>query len=235
MARSRFREDLKKGFGALIHPGKDSQGSYSIGGALRLYYSVSIIPFILFLIVGSVLYGSYATATNCLSASGQIANISCGPARYFTIFDGFIGSLAPLIGVVASVFLADVLFLLIIPPIAMFIDSLIYQLIGKFFLRAFKKDIHSTFTAVMFGALPALVLYWLLFIPAVSYVMLPIITVWGFIVAIIALSNQQKINRTEAFVVYLVTLFLVFLIAIVFSSAILTSFAPQLFYGPVLP
>ncbi len=182
-----------------------------------------------------MLYGSYAaTATSCLT-SGQLASIGCGPARYFTVFDGFIGGLAPLIGVVASVFLADVLFLLIIPPIAMFIDSLVYQAVGKFILRAFKKDIHSTFTAVMFGALPALILYWLLFIPVISYVMLPIITVWTFIVAIIALSNQQKINRTEAFVVYLVTLFIVFLIAIVFSSAILTSFAPSLFYGPVLP
>ncbi len=235
MARSKFREDLKKGFGAIIHPGKDTQGNYSIGSALRLYYSVSIIPFILFLVVGSLLYGTLAVNTNCIYSSAQIASLSCAPARYFTVFDGFIGALAPLIGVVASVFLADVLFLLIIPPIAMFIDSLVYQLIGRFFLRAFKRDIHSTFTGVMFGALPALILYWLLFIPGLSYIMLPIITVWGFVIAVIALSNQQKISRSEVFLVYLATLVLVLIIGIIFSSTVLSSLASQPFYGPVFP
>lgn len=227
---------MKTGFASLIHPGDDTKGNYSIGSALRLYYTVAIIPFILFLVFGSLLYSTYGIgASTCVYSSSQLANISCAPSQYFTIFNSFIGSMIPSIGVYAAVFVADIFFLLIIPPIAMFIDSLIYQLIGGHFLKAFKQDLHKTFTALMFGALPALVLYWLLFIPGLNYIMLPIITVWGFLVAIVALSNQQKITRSEAFVVYLVTLFLVALIAILFASVVLTALVPQLIYGSVLP
>ncbi len=232
----KFSKDLKTGFGSLIHPGADTKGNYSIGSALRLYYTVAIIPFILFFIFGALLYSTFGVgATNCVYSASSVSNISCGPAQYFTVFNSFIGSMIPSIGIYGAIFVADIFFLLIIPPIAIFIDSLIYQLIGRHFLKAFKADLSKTFSAITFGALPALVLYWLLFIPGLSYIMLPIITVWGFLVTIIALSNQQRINRSEAFVVYLVTLFLILLIAVVIGSVALGALVSQPIYGPVLP
>ncbi len=231
-----FSKDLKTGFGSLIHPGTNTKGSYSMENALRLYYTVAIIPFILFFIFGSLLYSTFGVSTSgCIYPSSSAASISCVPARYFTVFNSFIGSMAHSVGIYAAVFVGDVFFLLIIPPIVIFVDSLIYQLIGRRFLKAFRFNLSKTFSAVTFSSLPALVLYWLLFIPGISYIMLPIMTVWGFVVAIIALANQQKINRSEAFVVYLVTLFVVLLIAIAVGSVALGSLAAQPLYGPVMP
>ncbi len=232
-----FSRDLKNGFGSLIHPGDDTKKEMSIGHALKVYYTVAVIPFILFLIIGSIYYSTIgAAAYACpVSTVNPTTSISCGPHNYFSIFDGFIANVAPSVGAVGAVFLADVVFLLILPVIGIFIDSLIYHLIGKSFLREFKRPWDRTFTGVMYGALPALALYWLLFIPVFGYVILAIVTVWGFINGIIAISNQQRIDRLHAFGVYLVTLFIILLIALIFSSVALTSILSAPVYGPVIP
>ncbi len=232
-----FSQDFKNGFGSLIHPGDDTKKDMSIGHALKLYYTIAIIPFILFLVIGSAYYGTIGAASYAchVSAVNPTTSISCGPHNYFSIFDGFIASAAPSVGVVGAVFLADIVFLLIVPVIGIFIDSLIYHLIGRSFLKEFKRPWDRTFTGVMYGALPALALYWLLFIPIFGYVILAIVTVWGFINGIIAISNQQRIDRLHAFGVYLVTLFIILLIALIFSSAALTSILSAPIYGPVIP
>lgn len=232
-----FSKDIKNGFGSLIHPGDDTKRNLSIGGALRVYYSVAVIPFILFLIVGSIWYGTYGAGVyNCPAAGTQpVSSINCGPHNYFSIFNGFISSVAPTTGAIGAVFLADIVFLLVIPPIGIFIDSLIYHLIGKSFLKEFKKDWSKTFTGVMYGALPALTFYWLLFIPVVGVIFLGIIAIWGFLNAVIAIANQQRITRLQSFGVYLVTLFILLLIVLIFSSVAIGSMMSEPIYGPVLP
>jgi len=226
--------DMKNGFGSLIHPGSETSRNLDVIGALKVYYSVAIIPFILFLIVGMVWFGAYGpTFYNCSGASAS--GIACGPARYFSVFGNFVRHIAPVTGGVAAVILADIVFLLVVPPIGIFVDSLIYQLIGKNFLREFKKDWSKTFTGVMYGALPALSLYWLLFIPVFGYVVLAIVAIWGFLNATIAIANQQKITRLQSFGVYLVTLFIILLITLVVGSAAISSLASAPVYGPVLP
>lgn len=170
---------MKSGFGSLIHPGDDTKKEMSIGRALRIYYTVAIIPFILFLIVGSIWYGTYGAAVyNCPVSAGATTGISCGPHTYFSIFNGFIRGLVPTTGPALAVLLTDIVFLLIVPVVGIFINSLIYHLIGRSFLKEFKRPWARTFTGVMYGALPALAFFWLLFIPVLSLVFLGIIVVW---------------------------------------------------------
>ena len=229
---------MKNGYGSLIHPGDDTKRDLSIGGTLRVYYTVAIIPFILFLIVGSVWYGTYGAGVyNCpsVTAGQPISSINCGPHNYFSVFNSFISRVAPTTGAIGAVFLADIVFLLVIPPIGIFIDSLIYHLIGRSFLKEFKKGWSKTFTGVMYGALPALTFYWLLFIPVVGVIFLGIMAVWGFVNAVIAIANQQRITRLQSFGVYLVTLFILLLIVLIFSSVAIGSLLSEPIYGPVLP
>ena len=235
-----FSQDIKNGFGSLIHPGADTKRELSIGGALRVYYTVAVIPFILFLIVGSIWYSAnsvavYGCPTGVVSTSNPATTVSCGPHAYFSVFNSFIRGLAPSTGIIGAVFLADILFLLVTPVIGIFIDSLIYHIIGRSFLKEFKRPWAKTFTGVMYGALPALSFFWLLFIPVIGVVFLGIIAVWGFLNGIIAIANQQRIDRLQAFGVYLVTLFIILLLALIFSSAALTSFLSAPIYGPVVP
>ncbi len=232
-----FWKDLKNGYGSLIHPGDDSRKEISIGETLRTYYSVAVIPFILFLVVGSVWYWTYgASVYSCTPAiTGVASGLSCGPHQYFSVFNNFIKGAVPITGVIGAVLLADVVFLLIVPVIGIFIDSLIYHVIGRSFLKEFKRPWNRTFTGVMYGALPMLALYWLLFIPVVSLIFLGILVVWGFINGIIAIANQQRITRLQSFGVYLVTLFIILLIVLVFGSVALGSLASAPVYGPVVP
>ena len=232
-----FWKDIKNGFGSLIHPGDDTRKEMSIGGALRLYYSVAVIPFILFLVVGSAWYWTYgASVYSCPAVvSGATAGVGCGLHQYFSVFNSFIRNTVPITGVIGAVLLADVVFLLIVPVIGIFIDSLIYHVIGRSFLREFKRPWERTFTGVTYGALPMLALYWLLFIPVVSLIFLGILAVWGFINGIIAIANQQRITRMHAFGVYLVTLFIILLIVLIFGSVALGSILSAPIYGPVTP
>ena len=234
-----FSKDMWNGLGSLIHPGTETKREMNLWGTLRVYYTVATIPFILFLILGSIWYSTIGSAVyNCpamVTSTNPTTSISCGPHHYFSIFNGFISSVAPSTGAVVAVFLADILFVLVVPVIGIFVDSLIYHLIGKSFLKEFKRPWERTFSGVMYGALPALALYWLLFIPIFGLVILGIVTVWGFLNGIIALANQQRIDRLHAFGVYLVTLFVILLIALIFSSVAITGFLSAPVYGPVVP
>ncbi len=225
---------MKSGFNSLTHPGTGTTKNLNVAETLKVYYTTAIIPFILFLVVGYIWYAFYGTGVNCYSGYLHSTSIGCGPSQYFSVLGHFISYTAYYIGAPVAVFLAGVLFLLIVPPIGIFIKSIIYHIVGKSFLKEFKKDWSKTFTAVTYGALPLLVLSWMLFIPLVSYIVLALVVVWGFLNSVIALANQQKITRLQSFGVYLVALFIVLLIAVVASGLAIVGLAAPI-YSPVLP
>jgi len=83
-------------------------------------------------------------------------------------------------------------------PIGFFINSAIYQLVGKHFLRLFKEDYERTFTAMVFGSMPLLLLFWLFVVPGVNLLAFIVLPVWAFVVEVIALSSQQRITRLQS-------------------------------------
>ncbi len=195
-----FGEDIRRGYSALLHPGSESKSAFSIWRALGFYYALTAIPFVLYVVIGYIMV-----------KLGLIATLM-----------PFYSSLSP-IGVLPALLLTAILYFWILVPIGLFINAFIYQLIGKNFLRLWNGSYEKTFTAAMFGALPVMLFYWLVSIPVVNALYLGIMGVWGLIVLTVALSNQQKVKRIEAFwamgVAVVLTLILVMIVVLLITSA----------------
>ena len=188
---------------SIFSPDKYSSKNFSIGSAMTLYYKLSVIPILLSFLVG--LLAAYVVP------SAAHLNVP------------LFGILSILAGPKIAVIISTIITLWVIVPLCIFVNAFIYQMFGKYFLKAFRFKYEKTFTGTMFGVFPLLFLYWLLFVPKLSIIVLPIIAVWEFIVLVIAISSQQKISRLQSFGVLvaseLVLLMFVFLIfAIGFAS-----------------
>lgn len=173
-----FIKDLNY-YKSILSPGKYSSKNFDVGSALSLYYKLSIIPILLSFLVGLLVAHAYPSATHAF-------------VPLFTMFSIFAGAS---IAVIASTLIV----LWAIVPIGIFINAFIYHMFGKYFLKTFKFKYGKTFAGATFGIFPLLFLYWLLFVPKLSIVVLPIIGVWEFVVLVIAVSSQQKISRLQSF------------------------------------
>ncbi len=169
-------EDIKRGYRLLIYPGNETKQAFSLGKALAFYYELTAIPFVLFVILGYIA-GSLGMATRLVPFYSSLS---------------FVGLLPALV-------LAAIFYFWIVEPIGLFINATIYQLVGKNFLKVWNGNYEKTFTAAVFGSLPTVLFYWLVTIPIVNALYIGIMSVWSLIVAVIALANQQKIRRIEAF------------------------------------
>ncbi len=198
-----FGEDLKRGYSALLHPGSESKPAFSIGRTLGFYYELTAIPFVLYVVIGYIM-ASLGLNTTLMPFYGSFSSI----------------------GVLPALLLTAVLYFWILVPIGLFLDAVIYHLVGRNFLRLWNGNYERTFTAVMFGALPVMLFYWLVSIPVVNALYLGIMGVWGLVVLTVALSNQQKVKRIEAFwamgSAVVLTLVLVMVVVLLIASA----FAP---------
>jgi len=95
-----------------------------------------------------------------------------------------------------------ILSLLVAAPINLFVSAFLYHIFGKLF-KAFNNPYSNTFTATVYGAVPSTLFYWLS--PVFGLLLLIIFGIWGFIIAIFALANQQKTSALKAFAVIVVT------------------------------
>lgn len=174
-----FTKDVRKSFRLLFSPGKEAAAKMSVMDALKFYYSASLIPLLLFLVIGFVSM-KLGLLTNALGlvpmTSSFLLNMGVG-----VLLVGF----------------AVVYFWLLV-PIGFFINAALYQLVGKYFLRLFKEDYERTFTAMVFGCMPLLLLYWLFVVPGVGILAFVVLPVWALVVEVIALSAQQRITRLQS-------------------------------------
>ncbi len=124
-----------------------------------------------------------------------------------------------------SSLLSGVGYFWILVPACLFIDALVYQVVGKFFLNVWNGNYERTFAAATFGAIPAVLFYWLMLLPSIRALYVVIFGAWGLVVLTIAISNQQKASRLASFAVLAATV--AFALFIIFGTvAILsTSFA----------
>ena len=96
-------DELKEGINIMLHPKSATQKERKIGEALALYYKMSIIPLILYIILSLVILI-------------YVAGLS--PTAMF-----FFGMSA----------MSGILIFLVIMPISIFVTAFIYQIFGRFF------------------------------------------------------------------------------------------------------
>ncbi len=206
-----FVDRLKKGFSMLFNPSGDAKGNYSIGKSLKFYYTVAILSAIFAAIVFSVAYFAGASATS------------------ITLLMGAHGSLY-----IGLLLIALMLFVFI--PIGIFIDSAIYQLVGRFFLKTFKSTYEKTFAAVAGAITPVTLLFWLLYIPFVGLGFAVLIGVWEFVLLVITLSVQQRTTRVSVAVTLLVAIAIMAIIAwSLVGTGLLAAYSSGIAIGRTIP
>ncbi len=209
-----FTKDVRKSFRLLFSPGKEAAAKMSVMDALKFYYSASLIPLLLFLVIGFVSM-KLGLLTNALGlvpmTSSFLLNMGVG-----VLLVGF----------------AVVYFWLLV-PIGFFINAALYQLVGKYFLRLFKEDYERTFTAMVFGCMPLLLLYWLFVVPGVGILAFVVLPVWALVVEVIALSAQQRITRLQsiATMAVLAALAVLVVLLMVYAGLIASGALPLLGQG----
>ncbi len=202
-----YADELKFFWSLVWKPEKESKRQLDLGSALRLYYSLAVLPFVAYLVVGGI-----------AAMFGARAGISPG-SPLNSVLD-----VAAKISFV-SVFWGGILLFFILIPIGIAIDALIYQIIAKIFLNAWKGNYERTFTALVYGVLPVLMLLWLSFVPIINAIYIIIAPVWALVVFIIALSVQQKIRRLDALLIVIVKSILVIAVLALLGISIVATVA----------
>lgn len=200
-----IHEQLHRAWHLMNQPERFSKVSFSVKDALKFYYIFSIVPVIISIIVGIIV-----GAVTGIVIQNQVSGL---------VLTGPLHSIAASLQLILPGFISAwvLLYFWVFVPIGLFINAAIYQLVGKAMLKTWKGDYAKTFTASMFGVIPLTLFYFLSLIPGINLVYLIVLPIWSIVVLVIALSVQQKVERTKAFVALatswgLVALFL-FLIA----------------------
>jgi len=188
-----FVEEMKEGLNIMLHPGMATKKTLGILEGLKYYYKLAVVPLILSIIVGvivAVALPNVSPSTNPLMAAYGL---------------GALGG--------TGLILASIIGLLVANPIGMVISAALLQLFGKHLFKAYKNDYHHTFTAyAKGGVVPSTMFYWLSGIPVIGLVFAVIFGVWSFVVAIIALANQQGITRWKSLGVVIGTGVIIYII-----------------------
>ena len=185
-------DELKEAVNIMLHPGTATQKERSIRAAIAFYYKVLAIPLILYIILA-------------LAIQNMTLSLFMPSPILFAIIALIVYPIGLLLGLL--------------------VGASLYQIFGKL-LKVFSNPYSYTFTATVYGAVPGTLLLWLL--AFTNIVMLTvgidiveiIALIWGIIITIIALANQQKISRLRAFAVWLVTLIVIAIIGVVIVFAV---------------
>ena len=190
-------KNINLGWKVYFHPSLLAKSKMSVGDALKFYYQNTIIPAIIFIIIGA-------------------AMISLGISSYGSTLFG--GNAAFLAGIGAVAIVLGLVYFWVLVPISIFVNAFIYQLVGYNLLKIFDKNYDRSFAAVMFAELPMMLMYWVVAIPIVGIAALVVLSVWSMVVLIVSLAAQHKVKRTDAVVAILAAMLLVFaLTAVIFA------------------
>jgi len=187
-------DELKEAVNIMLHPGTATQKERSIRAAIAFYYKVLAIPLILYIILA-------------LAIQNMTLSLFMPSPILFAIIALIVYPIGLLLGLL--------------------VGASLYQIFGKL-LKVFNNPYSYTFTATVYGAVPGTLLLWLLaFTNIVNPMLLVgidlveiIALIWGIIITIIALANQQKISRLRAFGVWLATLIVIAIIGVIIVFAV---------------
>jgi hypothetical protein len=203
-----FSDRLRKGFRLLFNPSKEAKGNYGVKKSLKFFYSLAVLGFIFAAVIAAILYAAGVGQSNLMLFSSMQSTYSI----YIII-----------LGIALTMFVFE--------PVGLFINAALYQLVGRFFLKAWNGGYERTFAASAAAAVPAVLLMWLLLFPVAGVVFAAIVGVWGIVVLVIALSVQQRVTRLKALAVILVTLVIVVAVVMAIVLGIVFALGPSL--GPL--
>jgi hypothetical protein len=211
-----YTDELKFFWRVMCDPAGHTKRKLDTGSALKLYYTVAILPFIAYIVFGFL---AIALGVNVHVFGASTWLFSLQP--FFTSLSYFM--------VVAS---AIVLFFVAL-PLGIAIDALIYQVVGKMFLGAWKGTYEKTFSALVFSTFPLLLLFWMSLIPFLNSAFIILAPLWSIVVLVVALSSQQNVTRLNAFLIMLVKSILVALVLILLGLSVFASLAYV--FGSMMP
>lgn len=203
-----YSDELRFFWDMVWHPGKASKRKLDLGGAVKLYYKVALLPFILYVAIG-IIAVMLGINTHTFPSSSMVYSLG-----------GFAKSLAyglVIVGAIALFF--------IVMPLSIAIDALIYQLIGKFFLNVWKGNYDKTFSALVFALFPLLLLLWLSVIPFLNSIFIVVAPIWAIVVLVIALSAQQNITRLNAALVMLLKVIILLIVFLLIGLSVFAAVA----------
>ncbi len=187
-----FIDDLKWAIDVMMHPGTKATKSWDIQSALTAYYKVAIIPMILAVIL------AYA-----------IGNVFSSSLKSTALLSSFGGTGVGLAVIVIVNYLIAI-------PIGLLIFAAFIQIVGSV-LQVFKGSYATTFSAVVYGILPYLVLSWIPLISSIG-------EIWDIVVTVIAIKNLQKTTTLMAFVTWIGGIIVIAIIGTIVGVIIGASF-----------
>ncbi len=211
-----YTKELKYFWNLIWNPDSGAKRQLDVGNALRLYYTLAILPFIAYLVIGGIML-----------ALGHATSGVGGDTVFAPLY-----AMAKSFSYVSLFWNAIVLFFVAL-PIGIAIDAMIYQVIGKFFLKAWNGDYAKTFTAVTLSVFPVLFLAWIDTIPVLNTIFIVLVPIWSIVVFVTVLAAQQKLTRLNAMLMLLIKSLLVFFVVVLLGISLLSSIAYALTSGLV--
>ncbi|MCL5106216.1 MAG: YIP1 family protein [Candidatus Marsarchaeota archaeon] len=200
--------------GIFLEPGKATSGNLDLRKVLKFYFAVATIGFFLFLFFGSLAYHS-----GVFFRAGAIP-----------LFKSFAISG---VNAYAAILISGMAMFFVFIPISAVIDAWLYQIFGKYLLRAWDGNYSKTLIAVLFSMFPMVLGYWILFVPGVRILGFAIIAIWELAILVIALASQHNVSRVNAIVALFTTLVFLVLIALLLISGIAAGILHTVRYYPV--
>jgi hypothetical protein len=191
-------DELVKSINICLHPSKNTKEKQSLGQAIGFYYKFALIPIIISLIV-QIVFPLPAIFSFSTSIS-LVGSYIIGFPFEILVVAGFI------------------------------------YLFGSVLFHKFKGNFEATFVSVLYGYIPMILLYWLILLIASSFafglngslaagsifilittVGQAILLLWGLLILVFALSNQNTVTVLDAFlygVLPLIILLIIFVLAL---------------------
>jgi hypothetical protein len=201
-----YVDELKFFWRVMCDPAGHAKRKLDTGEALKLYYTVAVLPFIAYIVFGFI------------AVALGITVHSFGMHTWLYSLQPFVSSLSYFI-----VFASAIVLFFVALPLGIAIDALIYQIVGKIFLKAWKGTYEKTFTAIVFATFPLLLFLWLSLIPFLNSVFIIIAPLWSIVILVVALSSQQNITRMDAFLMMLIKSVLVVLVLTLLGLSVFAS------------
>lgn len=200
----RWLNNFDNAFRAILHP-KSNRKPMSVENAIKFYYNISIVPLIIAIVANLIL----------------VTGFGYSPFTSYNILSPVQNQFAPTLFI--SILIAigyPVLYLLILIPVTFLLNAAIYQLFSKTLFNLVNRNYHRTLTAFVYGQIPALFFFWAFGIPILGLVIIVATAIWGIIVLVQSLAQQQEITSRQALGTWLLGIFTFIAVVILIILAI---------------
>ena len=185
-------DQIKQGINIILKP--SSVKSMDIFSAMKFYWFIGIIFFIINLSL-QLLSGASTSAVTSISS---ILNIPVTGSS-ITIFILITG--------IASFILA---------PILALVSAFIINIIGRA-VGGFKNNLQETYSALIFAAIPGLLLTWLAPVPILGLFIGLIVVIWEIYLLLVILSRLQGTSILSTILTLIIALVVIVVIAFILA------------------